>query len=161
MAAGETAGEGRQRLRGGRIMSADMSRRAVIHAAAWSMPVIAVAVAVPLAAASEAPKPPLLVCKPRSVHGGDVEAVTFDGNIMAIKFRPNARNWVDVTIRQQGLAEIHINLGAPGQPTNNQPRMGNYVPGEVYTIALSRPFDINCDWFQVQGIHPNNCEVVS
>lgn len=38
-------------------MSAPITRRAVVHGAAWSVPVILAAVAVPLAAASTVPNP--------------------------------------------------------------------------------------------------------
>lgn len=140
----------------------DISRRSVVNAAAWSVPVIAVAVATPLAAASQPPDPPRMLCTPRNPYDGDVEAVSFDGVTMAIIFRRSARNWVDVTVRQAGFKEIHYNLGAPGQPTNNQPHMKNYTPGGVFTIVLPRPFDAALgDWFQVQTIHPNNCAVTS
>lgn len=135
------------------------TRRTIVLGAAWSVPVIAAAIATPLAAASLPPKPPTLVCTPRNPYDGDLQAVTFDGNTMIILFRTTARNWVDVTVRQSGFKEIHYNLGAPGQPTNNQPHMKNYTPGGTFVITLPRAFDRTCDWFQVQTIHSDNCVV--
>ena len=142
-------------------MTDSISRRALVRSAVWSVPVIAVAAATPHAAASQEAEPRGLVCTPKNVGEGDVEAVAFNGNVMSILFRPTARNWVDVTVRQPGFKTIHYNLGAPGQPTNNQPHMRNYTPGGAFTIALPRPFDRVCDWFQVQSLHIDDCVVTS
>lgn len=55
-------------------MTGEVGRRTVIKSAAWSLPVIAVAVAAPLAAASVTPEPKVPVkcirIKPNHGHGG-------------------------------------------------------------------------------------------
>ena len=113
---------------------------------------VAVAVAAPAHAASTSPD---LQC----VSGDpDVSSVYISGNLLVIQFTPNARNSVDVTIRQKGgAATIHYNLVPPGTPTNNVPHMKNYTPGGSFTIPLTFPYNRETDWFQVKTIHNENC----
>ncbi|WP_168429383.1 hypothetical protein [Microbacterium sp. K24] len=140
-----------------------MERRSFVKGAAWSVPVIAAAVATPLAAASgphpspEPTKPPILVCTPPN-HDPDVESVSITGNLMLIKFRPGAQNSVDVTVRIAGQREVHLNLVSPGTPTNGVAHMKNYLPGQVFTVTLPDAYNRRRgDWLQVKTVHNENC----
>lgn len=129
-----------------------LSRRAALMAGAWSVPVIAGAVAAPALAASETSG---LVC---SVPSGDVAEVEIQGDQFTIRFHATAQNTVDVTIRLAGEREIHYNLARVDRYVDNgQPHEKPYYAGGFFTIALPRPFDRACDWFQVQGIHSTDC----
>lgn len=142
-------------------MNDPISRRTVVRGAAWSVPVIAAAIALPLAAASEPPTPPKLLCRPRNPYDGDVQDILFDGNVMTIIFRSTAQNTVDVTVRIQGYSEIHYNLAREDRYVNNgQKHEKPYKAGGSFTIALPTPFVLGRDWFQVQTIHPDNCVVM-
>lgn len=57
-------------------MSAPISRRTVVVGAAWSVPVIMVAVAVPLAAASTVAEDPVISCVPLDGKGQPTYLVT-------------------------------------------------------------------------------------
>lgn len=138
------------------------TRRSVIKAAAWSAPVIAAAIATPLAAASQPPKPPLYVCRPRNPYSGDVELVTIEGNTLIIKFKASAQNTVDVTLRLAGHKEIHYNLAREDRYVNNgQAHEKPYKAGGTFTITLPRPIDLATDWGQVQAVHLTDCVVAS
>lgn len=136
-----------------------MERRTFVKGAAWSVPVIAAAVSVPAAAASEPypPKPPILVCTPQN-YDADVELVTVSGNLLLIKFRRGAQNSVDVTVRIRGHRETHLNLVSPGTPTNGVAHMKNYLPGQVFSVTLPDTYDRDRgDWLQVKTVHNENC----
>lgn len=134
-------------------MTEDITRRTALGAAAWSLPVVALAIATPAAAASTTP-PPALACVN---DDPDVEGVTILGTTLFVAVRATARNAIDVTIRQAGEAEIHLNLTPPGTPTNGNPREVNYTPGRTVGITLTRPYDLSRDWLQVKTVHNENC----
>ena len=131
------------------------TRRDLMKAAAWAVPVVAMSAAVPLAAASTPTLPPKLLC----ISGDpDVENVIIDGDNLVITFTKDARNSVDVTIRPVGEAEIHYNFVPQGTPTNGVPHMKNYTPGDSVVIPLPRNYDrLLGDWLQVKTIHNENC----
>lgn len=138
------------------------TRRTVVTAAAWSVPVIAAAVAVPLAAASVTPEEPCAyICRPKNPYDGDVQDVTFNGNVMTILFKPSAQNTVDVTVRIAGYSEIHYNLARQDRYVDNgQPHEKPYTAGGSFTIALPAPFNKDRDFLQVQAIHAYDCVAV-
>lgn len=133
------------------------NRRQVIKAAAWAMPVVALTVATPAAAAST-PTPPDLYC---TTGDTDVQDVAYRDGMLWITFAITARNSVDVTIRQVGEAEQHFNFVPQGTPTNGVAHMRNYSPGEIVPLALPRAYSIQRgDWMQVKTVHNENCVVI-
>lgn len=137
------------------------TRRAVVKGAAWAVPVIAVSVATPLAAASGEPEPCNYVCRPRNPYDGDVQDVLFNGLVMTVIFKASAQNTVDVTVRIPGYPEIHYNLAREDRYVNNgQAHEKPYKAGGSFTINLPVPFDKDRDYLQVQTIHAYDCVAV-
>lgn len=138
------------------IPSEPTTRRTVIKAAAWAMPVVAMAATAPLAAAST---PPDLICTTGDQTVRDVRII--DSAIL-ITLTDAASTSVDVTIRLSGHPEIHRNLVPAGTPTNGVPHMQNYIPGETIVIPTPRKYDrARGDWLQVTTVHNENCAVLS
>ena len=133
----------------------EISRRQAMLGAAWSLPVVALAVAAPLAAAS--PTQHGIYCV---TDDPDVESVTSANTTMLVHIRSGAQNAIDVTIRQQGYPEYHVNLIPPGTPTNGVGDQENYVPGEAFIIELWTPFRLDRDFMQVKTVHRENCVAI-
>lgn len=142
-----------EEARPGMLAERMTSRRGVLRAAAWSAPVVALALAAPAAAASGE----VLVC---TSNDPTVESVTLDGRSFIITFRDDASTSVDVTIRQDGFPEIHFNLMPPGSPDNGVAHERIYTPGGVFAITLHRPYNRAKDWQQTKTIHNENCVVI-
>lgn len=132
-----------------------LSRRTVVSAA-WSAPVIALAVALPNVAASQ--DDDRIEC---NVAGGEVESATFEGRTLTIRFHATAQNAVDVTIKMAGHPQIHYNLTRFDRYVDNgQPHERPYLAGGFFTITLPRPYRLATDWIQVRTIHNENCVAV-
>lgn len=132
-----------------------LSRRTVVSAA-WSAPVIALALALPRAAASQ--DDDRIVC---NVNGGEVESATFEGTTLTIRFHATAQNAVDVTIAMAGYEWIHRNLTRRDRFVDNgSAHEFPYDAGGAFAIPLPRPYSLTADWVQVQTIHNENCVAV-
>lgn len=121
-------------------MTADLSRRSLIRGAAWSAPVIALAVATPLAAASEASA----VVKTCGGTPYDNGTYTVQGNILTIQYR-TAPDIYEINARGDGWSKsFGTNYGAA-------PARGSLTWSVVLPAAPK--------WIQVHGFNAHFGEV--
>lgn len=126
-----------------------VSRRTLVKGAAWSIPVIGAAVVAPVAMASTDRPADTVTCTASDgrivfLREDRVDVVTEQGD-----------GAIDVTIRQQGLPEMHYNLVAQG--ANRGDNQLPFTPGEVVAVRVPRRVDPKIDWFQVATVHPGDC----
>lgn len=117
-------------------MSAQVTRRAVL-AAAWSVPVIALAVSAPAAAASHEPDDHIAMCLSNSGTPSRMfEYLGVSDTVIVAKLRPGARDWFDVNVTMP-----------PGHTFSNRHlNAADFPAGHVFTFPVTaRPVWVQCD----------------
>ena len=109
-----------------------LTRRQLVTAAAWSIPVIALAVAAPAAAASKD-------CPPVTCGGTAQDNGTYvvDGSTLTIFYRVRP-DVVDINVRYAGGRTVNIHKDASVVPASR-----------IYTVALQGA----PEWIQVHGFN--------
>lgn len=129
-----------------------MTRRNLMKSAAWSAPVVALAVAAPAAVASDSTGPE----EPTYCRASDgLTAWLYDDRVVIDTSAANGTA-IDVTIRYgDGLPQYHRNYVTQGKnPGDNQIL---YAPGDLIVIQTPRRLVKSYDWWQFKTIHDTDC----